>query len=64
MTEQKAVGTESFCPLRLATRPPTGAPNWARCGKEECAWYIHTEKSFGESECAITKLAKISMRQK
>jgi hypothetical protein len=64
MTEQKAVGREPFCPLILATDPAVGAPNWARCRKEECAWYIQTEKGFGKSECAIAKIAKMSMRQK
>jgi hypothetical protein len=57
-------GKSLLCPLLLASTPGVQDPSWANCRKEECAWFIRAEGGGGESECAITKIATMSIRPK
>jgi len=60
MVDEKSL----LCPLLLASTPGPLDSSWANCRKEECAWFIRTEGVGAKSECAITKIAKMSKRQK
>lgn len=48
-----------FCPLLLAQHLSGG--DLPKCRKEECAWYVRTEKDFGRSACAIQKLGAATL---
>lgn len=51
-----------FCPLLLAQNVSGG--DLPKCRKEECAWYVKTEKDFGKPGCAVLILGQASLIKK